>query len=247
MKVPYEELLPFKRELSELRLELLFWNWNCVSASICKEIMDKNVTKGVELQGNERVDKANYIDPKRRAIVLGIMHILRPARRTYVTAWQRKILTAESSKGTENDTRRPSIPPQMTARGPVQVEVVRRREKPERRVAKRRRVVSDDEGDLALEVRRTETEVDVIRQSRTRARPKKRANRKLVAAEVLDSSIEKTVAPIVSTPKVAVGESTQPVGMEGSSGVLIKVPAEALVEPLKEGMEIVDPNSLSSE
>ncbi|OAE29584.1 hypothetical protein AXG93_4003s1050 [Marchantia polymorpha subsp. ruderalis] len=38
---------------------------------------------------------------------------------------------------------------------------LQRREKLERRLAKRRKVVSDDEGDLALEVRRTETEVDV--------------------------------------------------------------------------------------
>ncbi|OAE29645.1 hypothetical protein AXG93_1762s1260 [Marchantia polymorpha subsp. ruderalis] len=90
-------------------------------------------------------------------------------------------------------------------------------------------------------------EVDVIKQSRTRTRPKKRANRELVAAKVSDSSVEKTVAPIVSTPEVAVGESTQPVVMEESSGVLIKVPAEAPAEPLKEVMEIVSPNSLSSE
>ncbi|OAE22558.1 hypothetical protein AXG93_731s1010 [Marchantia polymorpha subsp. ruderalis] len=135
----------------------------------------------------------------------------------------------------------------MTTRGPVQVEVVRRRKKPERRVAKRRRVVNDDEGDLALEIRRTETEVDVIRQSRTRARSKKRASRELVAAEVSDSNVEKTVAPIVSTPKVIMGESTQHVGREVSSGVLIEVPAETLAEPLKEGMEIVSPNFLSSE
>lgn len=68
-----------------------------------------------------------------------------------------------------------------------------------------------------------------------------------MAAEVSDSSVEKTVAPIVSTPEVVVGESTQPIGREGSSRVLIKVPTEALAEPLKEGMEIVSPNSLSSE
>ncbi|OAE21954.1 hypothetical protein AXG93_242s1380 [Marchantia polymorpha subsp. ruderalis] len=66
-------------------------------------------------------------------------------------------------------------------------------------------------------------------------------------AEVSDSNVENSVAPIVSTPKVAVGESTQPIWREGSSGVLIKVPTEALAEPSKEGMEIVSPNSLSSE
>lgn len=31
---------------------------------------------------------ADYNDPKRRAIALSIMHILRPHRTTYVTAWQ---------------------------------------------------------------------------------------------------------------------------------------------------------------
>lgn len=68
---------------------------------------------------------------------------------------EREILTAESSEGTEDDICQPSIPPQTTARGPVQMDVVQRREKPKRRLAKRRKVVSDDEGDLALEVRRT--------------------------------------------------------------------------------------------
>ncbi|OAE18955.1 hypothetical protein AXG93_1976s1620 [Marchantia polymorpha subsp. ruderalis] len=52
LKVPYVELRPFRFELSKLRLDFLLWNWNCVSTSICKEIMDKNETKGKELQGN---------------------------------------------------------------------------------------------------------------------------------------------------------------------------------------------------
>ncbi|OAE30295.1 hypothetical protein AXG93_3964s1080 [Marchantia polymorpha subsp. ruderalis] len=64
-------------------------------------------------------------------------------------------------------------------------------------------------------------------------------NRGLVAAEVSDSSVEKTIALIVSTSEVVVGESTQHVEMEGPSGVLIKVPADAPAEPLKERMEIV--------
>ncbi|OAE31110.1 hypothetical protein AXG93_1928s1030 [Marchantia polymorpha subsp. ruderalis] len=139
MQVPYKELRPFRRELSELRLEFLFWNWKCVSASICKGIMDKNQTEGVELRGNSMLwtvehwtkvmgpcagsdedllfekssvgltctkefsygpffssgiqgtdwwKTAYYIDPKRRAIALESMHILRSARTPYVTAWQ---------------------------------------------------------------------------------------------------------------------------------------------------------------
>ncbi|OAE27859.1 hypothetical protein AXG93_3459s1020 [Marchantia polymorpha subsp. ruderalis] len=133
LKVPYEELRPFRRELRELRLEFRLWNWNCVSASICKEVMDKNVNEGEELRGNPMLwtiehwtkvmgpcagsdrdllfeknivgltrgeefsfgplfdsgrqgtngwKTADYRDPKRRAIALGIMHILRPARMT---------------------------------------------------------------------------------------------------------------------------------------------------------------------
>lgn len=106
---------------------------------MCKEIINKNETKGEDLRGNPmlwtiehwakvmgpcagsdgdllfekssvgltRTEEfsygslfssgrqrtngwkiADYLDPKRRAIALGIMHILRPARTTYVTAWQ---------------------------------------------------------------------------------------------------------------------------------------------------------------
>ncbi|OAE20262.1 hypothetical protein AXG93_1332s1000 [Marchantia polymorpha subsp. ruderalis] len=39
-------------------------------------------------QGTNGWKTVDYKDPKRRAIALGIMHILRPARTTYVTAWQ---------------------------------------------------------------------------------------------------------------------------------------------------------------
>ncbi|OAE21956.1 hypothetical protein AXG93_242s1400 [Marchantia polymorpha subsp. ruderalis] len=82
---------------------------------------------------------------------------------------------------------------------------MRRREKPKRRVTKRRRVVSDDEGDLALEVRRTEAEVDMIRQSRTRARPKKRANRGWRdGGNALDSA-----QPSSSTEEVRPAEETK--------------------------------------
>ncbi|OAE22795.1 hypothetical protein AXG93_2035s1790 [Marchantia polymorpha subsp. ruderalis] len=59
--------------------------------------------------------------------------------------------------------------------------------------------------------------------------------------------MEKTVAPIVSTPEVAVGEPTQHVEIEGPSTVLIEVPADGTAEPLREGVEIVSLNSLSSE
>ncbi|OAE35067.1 hypothetical protein AXG93_1679s1000 [Marchantia polymorpha subsp. ruderalis] len=113
-------------------------------------------------QGTNGWKTADYLDPKKRAIALGIMHILRQTRMTYVTAWQR-------------------------------------------------------------------------------------ANRGLVAAEVSDSSVQKTMAPIMYEPEVAVGESKQHVEVGGSLEVLIEVPADTPAEPLKEGVEIVSPNSLSSE
>ncbi|OAE20210.1 hypothetical protein AXG93_1219s1100 [Marchantia polymorpha subsp. ruderalis] len=113
-------------------------------------------------QGTNGWKTTDYIDPKRRAIALGIMHILRPAiQRECVRSVdrtigqsshfllgdfyrgmglltreekkrfpkEREILTIKSSKGTEDNTRRPFIPPQTIAQGPVQVEVVRRRGK----------------------------------------------------------------------------------------------------------------------
>ncbi|OAE29339.1 hypothetical protein AXG93_3102s1660 [Marchantia polymorpha subsp. ruderalis] len=179
---------------------------------------------------------ADYQHPKRRAIALGIMHILRPQRTTYVTAWQagffervlkglrvhwarifynlvwekrfpreREILTAESSEWTEEeDNSRPSIPPQTTARGSVQVDFLPNREKQERRLMKRRKVVTDDKEDLTLRVRRAETEVEGIRQSRTRVRPKRKASRGLVVTEVSDSSVEKTVVVINNQCQIAV-------------------------------------------
>ncbi|OAE23110.1 hypothetical protein AXG93_1856s1000 [Marchantia polymorpha subsp. ruderalis] len=152
---------------------------------------------------------------------------------------EREILTAESSEGTEDDARPPSIPTHTTARGLVQVDGVQRREKPERRLAKKRKVVSDDEEGLAHEVRRVEMGFEGARQSRTRARPKKRANRRLVTAEVSDSSVEKTVAPIVNTSDAGVAEATWPMERGGPSGVSIKVSAASPEEPLKEKKELV--------
>ncbi|OAE28914.1 hypothetical protein AXG93_4891s1030 [Marchantia polymorpha subsp. ruderalis] len=241
-------------------------------ASICKEILDKNQTEGKDLRGfferilsGRRVHWArifhelvwvsassgwagplvNHLTPFLVHFYRGMGLLTREELRRFPR--EREILRAESSEGTEDDTRQPSIPPQTTAQGPVQVDVMRRREKPERRLAKRRKVVSDDKGNLVLEVRRTETEVGVNRQTRFRARSKQRANRGLVAAEASDSSVEKMVAPIMYEAEAAVGEQRQPVEVERSSEVLIEVPADMPTKSLKEGVEIVSPNSLSSE
>ncbi|OAE33493.1 hypothetical protein AXG93_3822s1510 [Marchantia polymorpha subsp. ruderalis] len=69
---------------------------------------------------------------------------------------EREILTAESSEGTEDENRPPSIPPQTTARGPVQMVVVQSQEKPERRLARpkkraKRRMVTVEVSDNSVE------------------------------------------------------------------------------------------------
>ncbi|OAE33751.1 hypothetical protein AXG93_2492s1000 [Marchantia polymorpha subsp. ruderalis] len=153
---------------------------------------------------------------------------------------ERDILAVESSEGTkEEDNSQPQIPPQTTARGPIKVEVLPNQEKPERRLAKTRKVVTDDEEDLMLEVRRAETEIEQIRQSRTRARAKRKATQGLVITEASDSSVEKTVASIIASPEVVSSKSTQPVVNEGPSAVLVEVPTNVIVEPSKGGTEMI--------
>ncbi|OAE20971.1 hypothetical protein AXG93_267s1000 [Marchantia polymorpha subsp. ruderalis] len=51
---------------------------------------------------------------------------------------ERKSFTVESSEGTEDENRSPAVPTHTTAQGPVQVDVVRRQEQAERRVAKKK-------------------------------------------------------------------------------------------------------------
>ncbi|OAE30325.1 hypothetical protein AXG93_4201s1260 [Marchantia polymorpha subsp. ruderalis] len=119
------------------------------------------------------------------------------------------------------------------------MDVVLRREKRERRLAKRRKVVSDDEEELAHEVRRMDMDVGGARQHRVRARPKKRANRRMLTVEVSDSSVEKMVASIVNTSEVAASEVMRPVEIGVPSEVLVEVPVDIPAEPLKEGTELV--------
>ncbi|OAE33728.1 hypothetical protein AXG93_2884s1000 [Marchantia polymorpha subsp. ruderalis] len=116
-------------------------------------------------------------------------------------------LIVESSQGTEDENRSPAVPTHTTARGPVQVDVVPRQEQPERRVAKKRKVVSDDEEELAHTVRRMDMDVSGARQHRARARPKKRAKRRMVTVEVSDSSVEKTERRVAKKRKVTAQSS----------------------------------------
>ncbi|OAE32233.1 hypothetical protein AXG93_4525s1140 [Marchantia polymorpha subsp. ruderalis] len=160
---------------------------------------------------------------------------------------ERESFTEESSEGTEDENPSPAILTHTTAQGPVQVDVVPRHEQPERRMAKKRKVVSDDEEELAHTVRRVDMEVSGARQHRARARPKKRAKRRMVTVEVSDSSVEKTVAPLVNTSEVANSEVMRSVELGVPSEASIEDPADIPAEPLNEGTELVSPISLSSE
>lgn len=153
----------------------------------------------------------------------------------------------ESSEGTEDENRSPAVPTHTTARGPVQVDVIPRQEQSKRRVAKKRKVVSDDEEELAHTVRRMYVDVSGARHHRARARTKKRAKRRMVTIDVSDSSVEKTVAPIVITSEVATSEVMRSVELGVPSEVSIEDPADIPAKPLNEGTELVRPISLSSE
>ncbi|OAE22649.1 hypothetical protein AXG93_328s1010 [Marchantia polymorpha subsp. ruderalis] len=69
---------------------------------------------------------------------------------------ERKILTTQSSEGTKDENRPPSIPTNMTAKGPVQVDVVQRRKKPERRLTKRRKVTRSARGEETPQLKMNE-------------------------------------------------------------------------------------------
>ncbi|OAE28730.1 hypothetical protein AXG93_1617s1140 [Marchantia polymorpha subsp. ruderalis] len=105
---------------------------------------------------------ADYKDPKRWAIALGIIHILRTARTTYVTAWQVGFLERVMKGQRVHWARIFYDFVWTTARGPVQVEVLPNREKPDRRLANRRKMVTDDEEDLMLERTRSVGSEDVL-------------------------------------------------------------------------------------
>ncbi|OAE20490.1 hypothetical protein AXG93_4698s1420 [Marchantia polymorpha subsp. ruderalis] len=83
-------------------------------------------------------------------------------------------------------------------------------EKSEQRLAKRQKVVTGDEEDLTLGLRRAETEVEVIRQSRTHARPKRKTSRGWMVTVVSNTSVKKTVAPIVGGTVVDAADVTLP-------------------------------------
>lgn len=52
LKVPYVQLQTYRRELVALHLNFLPWDWNCVLATICKEMMDNSQNESDNLCGN---------------------------------------------------------------------------------------------------------------------------------------------------------------------------------------------------
>ncbi|OAE18880.1 hypothetical protein AXG93_3022s1040 [Marchantia polymorpha subsp. ruderalis] len=151
--------------------------------------------------------------------------------RKLVPLKEREVLAVESSEETEEeDNNRPRVPPQTTVRGPVQVDVLPTRERPDRRLAKRRKAITDDKKDLLLEPRIAKSKIAGIWQSMTQARLKKKSSRGLVVTKSLDSSVEKTVAAAISTVKDMIDEPTQQVMEAGPSAVTVEVPTDVAVE-----------------
>ncbi|OAE32869.1 hypothetical protein AXG93_955s1070 [Marchantia polymorpha subsp. ruderalis] len=52
LRVPDVELRKYRRELIKMRLDFLLWDWNCVLATICKEMINKNRLEGTDLRVN---------------------------------------------------------------------------------------------------------------------------------------------------------------------------------------------------
>lgn len=118
----------------------------------------------------------NHLIPYIVNFYRGMDLLTKAEEKRFLKEW--KILALEYSEGTEEeDNNRPRVPPQTTVRRPVLVDDLPTRERPEKRLTKRRKVMIDDEEELLLESRMAETQITGIWQSRTRARPKKKASR----------------------------------------------------------------------
>ncbi|OAE25405.1 hypothetical protein AXG93_4620s2200 [Marchantia polymorpha subsp. ruderalis] len=184
LKVLYEELRPFRCELSELRFNFLLWNWNCISVSICKEIMDKNETEGEDLGDNPML--------------------------WTIEIWAKATLEFREARDEWMEDRR--LPG------------------------------SEETGDCTGDYAYLATgahDLSQVKEPKTITVDFRGRSAKSGEAKTAIGEEKKSVAPSVSTPEVAVGESTQPMKIEGPSGVLTEVSGDVPVEPLKEGTEMV--------
>ncbi|OAE21421.1 hypothetical protein AXG93_3954s1110 [Marchantia polymorpha subsp. ruderalis] len=108
---------------------------------------------------------------------------------------ERKVLTIEFGKDTDKeDNVQAEEPPRRTRRGLVHLDVVSICEQLDKRPAKRRKIVDNSGEDQRPESRMIETQVTQIKMPKRRARPKKKANHKMVVSESLESSVAKSEA-----------------------------------------------------
>lgn len=82
---------------------------------------------------------------------------------------------------------------------------------------------------------------------RTRARPKKKANRGVVVPESSDISVEKTIAATVAIAKDKIDEPTLQVVEGGPSAISVEVPKDVAVEPSDERKETMSSSFPSKE
>lgn len=113
------------------------------------------------------------------------------------------------------------------------MDVVAIREQPERRPAKRQKIIADSEEGQRSESRMAETQVTEIRLSKTRAKPKKKANRGRVVSDISDSSLAKTNAAASTTDEEQRKEPTLRVEEGGSLAIQDEVSMEVALEPLE--------------
>lgn len=166
---------------------------------------------------------------------------------------EREVMAIESSEYTDEEYTdeeynvQPEEPPQRTTRGPVQVDVVATREQPERRPTKRRKVIADNGEGRRPELRMAETQVTRIRMLRTRAKPKKKANRRRIVSDSSESSVAKSDVAASKTDEEKREEPTLQAVEGRPSGIQVEVPMEEVAEPSEEWMVTVNPNLPPSE
>ncbi|OAE32674.1 hypothetical protein AXG93_2384s1000 [Marchantia polymorpha subsp. ruderalis] len=202
-------------------------------------------------QGTNGWKTVDYKDPKRRAIALGIMHILCT---TYVTAWQvgffERILKGKRVHwarifynivwvnvfgrwmGSMTNHLTPFLVNFYRGMG-----LLTREE--EKRFPREREFLTAEssegtEDEILLPSIPTHTtareplQVDLVQRQSSQRNKWQREER----------SVKKTVAPIVNTSEVAASEVMRPVEIGVPSEVSIEVPADIPAEPLKEGTEL---------
>lgn len=159
-----------------------------------------------------------------------------------------EVLTIESGEDTEEeDNVQAEEPPRRTIQGPDQVDVVTTKDQSDRKPTKRRKVVEDSGAGRRPESRMVDAQVTHLRMPKRRARPKKKANRKIVVSESLESSVAMSETAASTKDEDMCEESNLRMGEAGPSGVQNEAPMEKEVEPSEKSMATVSPSLSSSE